>query len=307
MRELRPCCICGSGASTVRFEATVPPSVWTGEIPDPFKAHYRVNRCSGCGLQFSSPILDDAGIRSLYEGGISTRTNEFSGTNVATGEATGVQRTMELYYAEIRRFLRARGSFMEVGCDVGYLLEAARKDGFAEIYGCEPNRIARARASEISGAKISELFYEQWELPKAHFDALTLIHVLDHLVDPMSVLRKAYEELKPGGIVFAVVHDVECLIAKLAGERFPPFNLYHHYFFSKRTLRQLLEAARFNVLAVENTLNCYSLRFFLEKAPPFPGKQIFSTIFEKTHLARRSLTIPIGNIGAIARKPGPPL
>lgn len=305
MRELRPCCICGSSASTVRFEATVSEGLWKGEIPDPFKVHYRVNRCAGCDLQFSSPILDDAGVRALYEGGVATKKNDFSGTNVATGEAAGVQRTMELYYAHIRRFLQAKGSFMEVGCDVGYLLEAAKKDGFANIYGCEPNPLARERAAAIPGATISDLFYEQWELPKEHFDALTLIHVLDHLVDPMCVLRKAHAELKPGGILFGVVHDVECLIAKLAGERFPPFNLYHHYFFSKRTLRKLLEAAGFEVVGVDNTLNCYSLGFFVEKAPAFPGKEPLSNLLEKTHLARRSITVPIGNIGIIARKLGP--
>jgi SAM-dependent methyltransferase len=305
MRELRPCCICGSGASTIRFEATVSEDLWTGKIPDPFKAHYRINRCTGCDLQFSSPILDDDGVRSLYEGGIATKKDDFSGTNVATGEAAGVQRTMDLYYARIRSFLPGRENFMEVGCDVGYLLDAARKDGFSNIFGCEPNRLARERASAIPGATISELFYEHWELPKAHFDALTLVHVLDHLVDPMSVLRKAHLELKPGGILFGVVHDVDCLIARLAGERFPPFNLYHHYFFSKRTLQGLLEAAGFDVLGVANTWNCYSLGFFLEKAPPFPGKEAMSKVLAKTHLARRSLTIPIGNIGIIARKPHP--
>ena len=118
----------------------------------------------------------------------------------------------------------------------------------------------------------------------------------------MAVLKKAYKELKPGGIAFAVVHDVECLVARLSGERFPPYNLYHHYFFSKKTLRKLLEAAGFQVITVEPTLNCYSLGFFLEKAPRFPGKQFVSRLLEKTRLARLRLTVPIGNIGITARK-----
>ena len=40
---------------------------------------------------------------------------------------------------------------MEVGCDVGYLLEAARKDGFRQIYGCEPNPLARKRGPRYPG------------------------------------------------------------------------------------------------------------------------------------------------------------
>lgn len=192
---------------------------------------------------------------------------------------------------------------MEVGCDVGYLLEVAQKDGFDGIYGCEPNPVARECAAKLPGANISDRFYEHWELPRDFFDALTLIHVVDHLVDPMLVLSKARRELKPGGIVFAVVHDVECLLAKLVGERFPPFNLYHHYFFSKPTLRKLLTAAGFEVLEVKNTLNCYSLGFFLAKAPSFPGKRLVKRAIDGLGLASRSVTVPIGNIGIVARKP----
>jgi SAM-dependent methyltransferase len=290
----------------VRFEATFADDFWTGKVPGPFEAHYRINRCVGCDLQYSSPILDDSGVQALYAAGVATKPNEFSGTNVATGEDGAVRRTMQLYYDCIRPFLRSKHRLLEVGCDVGYLIEAARKDGFSEIYGCEPNPVAREIASRIPQTNITDLFYEHWTLPEDHFDALTLIHVLDHLVDPMTVLRKALVELRAGGILFAVVHDVDCLIARVTGERFPPFNLYHHYFFSKRTLRKLLEAAGFNVLAVKNTVNCYSLGFFLEKAPAFPGKQIFAQALDKAHMARRCLTLPIGNIGVIARKPDAP-
>ena len=45
-------------------------------------------------------------------------------------------------------------------------------------------------ARPIVNSVISELFYEQWELPRDHFDVLTLIHVVDHLVDPMQVIGK---------------------------------------------------------------------------------------------------------------------
>jgi SAM-dependent methyltransferase len=286
------------------FEATHSQDLSADRLPDPCKAHYRINRCAGCGLFYSSPILDEAGVRALYEHGVVTKSDGSKGTNVALGEAAGVQRTMQLYYARIRPFLSGRDNFIDVGCDIGYLLDAAQTDGFAHIYGCEPNSLARDSASKLPGAVVSDRFYEQWDLPQDHFDALTLIHVVDHLVDPMRVLEKACSELKRGGIVFAVVHDIECPLARLTGERFPPYNLYHHYFFSKLTLRKAFEAAGFEVVEVKNTVNSYSLGFFIEKAPAFPGKRSVSQILEKTGLLRRNLTIPVGNIGIVGRKPG---
>jgi len=288
----------------VVFAATHSAGLSAASLPDPYTAHYRINRCAGCDLLYSSPILDDEGVKALYEHGVVTKTDDSDGTNVATGEAVGVQRTMQLYYDRIRPFLRSRDSFMEVGCDVGYLLDVAQRDGFARIYGCEPNVLARERAAKLRNAVISDLFYEQWELPRDHFDALTLIHVVDHLVNPMRVLQKARRELKPGGILFAVVHDVECVLARFTGERFPPFNLYHHYFFSKLTLRKLLATAGFEVLEVKSTLNSYSIGFFLQKAPAFPGKGLLSQLLVNGRMSRRSVTLPIGNIGVVARKTG---
>src|ERR1035438_8181450 len=96
MRELTPCCICGSRQSTVVFEATHDSKLRADNIPDPYKAHYRVNRCSQCGLQYSSPILDDDGVRALYEHGVVTKSDDSDGTNVATGESRSEEHTSEL-------------------------------------------------------------------------------------------------------------------------------------------------------------------------------------------------------------------
>src|ERR1700719_3913639 len=108
MRDLTPCCICGNSASTVVYAATHTPDLSGANLPDPYKAHYRVNRCTGCDLKYSSPILDDDGVRALYEHGVVTKSDDSDGTNVATGESAGVRRTMELYYEHIKPFLRSR-------------------------------------------------------------------------------------------------------------------------------------------------------------------------------------------------------
>ena len=69
-------------------------------------------------------------------------------------------------------------------------------------------------------------------------------------------------------------------------------------------MRKLMGAAGFEVIEVSNTYNCYSLGFFLEKAPSFPGKGMLQRLFHATGLSQIRLTIPIGNIGVTARKPG---
>ena len=296
MREIA-CPICNDSERTVVFAATLPADFDEAAPPSPYSAHYRINKCASCGLIYSSPIMNDAGVAELYE--------HSSETNVEVGEEDNVRRTMALYYGLAKPHLSARDRMLDIGCDMGFLLEAARDDGFAELYGIEPNPIARSVASRIEGSMIIDGFYERTDYPVDHFDLITMIHVLDHLVDPRITLSHAIKHLRPRGILVAVVHNVDSLLGRLLGDRFPVFNLYHHYFFSKATLAQLFRRRGFEVIDVVKTRNCYSLGFFTKRLPGLPEairRGAFGAL-EATGLATFPVTIPVGNIGIVARRP----
>jgi SAM-dependent methyltransferase len=240
--------------------------------------------------------MDEAGVAALYE--------KSSETNVLPGEEDNVRRTMRQYYELTAPHLVARDRILDIGCDMGFLLEAAKTDGFAELHGLEPNPVARRVASKLPGAHISARFFEQTDYPAAHFDLIVMIHVLDHLFDPATVLRRALGNLRPGGLVLAVVHNVRSALGRLLGERFPVFNLYHHYFFDKQTLAALFRAHGFAVVEVASTYNCYSLGFFAERIPglPVPIRRATRKALETTGIGSFPITIPLGNIGIVARR-----
>jgi SAM-dependent methyltransferase len=297
MREIS-CPICSRDEKrTVLFGARLPADVGEAAPPPPYSGHYQINQCVGCGLIFSSPIMDDRGVAALYE--------KSSEANVQPGEEDNVRRTMAHYYRLAAPHLAGRMRMLDIGCDMGFLLEAARADGFAEVYGIEPVPVARRVAQAIPGARISEHFFETTTYPCDYFDLITLIHVLDHLDDPRVVLKKAMDNLRPGGLMVAVVHNIESLLYRVLGERFPIFNFYHHYFFSKRTLGELFRRQGFEVVKVVSTKNCYSLGFFAQRMPgvPDPMRQLTYRTLRSVGLAQVSLMIPIGNIGIIVRRP----
>lgn len=212
---------------------------------------------------------------------------------------------MDGYYALAQPFLTERERMLDIGCDIGLLLESARQDGFRELHGIEPNPKASRVAARIPGVALYEKFYEEQPFCDASFDLITLIHVVDHLVDSKSVLERSLRHLKPGGIILAVVHDVGSPLSQVLGERFPPLNLYHHYFFSRATLRLLFEKCGFEVVRVAPTYNQYSMGFLIDKAPglPVPARTSLRRALEAVGLARIPLTIPLGNIGIVARRP----
>lgn len=299
LREIASCPTCGEAKRHIVYASTFRAIPARGPI-DPYAAHYQINRCANCGLLFSSPILDEQGVRQLYSHG--------SETNVSMGEQANVAKTMRGYYALARPYLMGRERILDIGCDIGLLLRAARDDGFQELHGVEPVPLAREQAKKLVQASISSNFYEETEFPPDFFDLITLIHVVDHLVEPTAVLRRMLKNLKPGGVALAVVHNVASLLGRLLKERFPIFNLYHHYFFSKETLARLFAAHGFEVIKVVSTSNCYSLGFFASRVPGLsPALRSFAVRkLEQVKLASVPVSIPVGNIGIVARRPSAP-
>src|SRR5438477_272844 len=115
------CAICDSPESELVYESTVHSPVENGSRLDPYSGHYRINRCTRCGLLYSSPILEADALNELYTAA--------PHGNIVDGEEQNVRRTMQLYYDRARIFLRGRERMLDIGCDVGYLLEAGREDG----------------------------------------------------------------------------------------------------------------------------------------------------------------------------------
>lgn len=92
------------------------------------------------------------------------------------------------------------------------------------------------------------------------FDAIVYGDVLEHLVDPLRVLRALDERLAPGGRVVVSMPNVAHLWVRLSLllGRFEYadrgiLDRTHLRFFTERTLRELLDAAGLRVLRLEPT------------------------------------------------------
>jgi SAM-dependent methyltransferase len=291
------CPICINSNAHVIFDSTLP-SDWNETTPPPpYSAHYQIMKCDECNMIFSNPIMNDDCVSLLYE--------TSKETNVEPGEEPNVKRTMRGYYRLAAPYLASRQRILDVGCDIGLLLEAAKEDGFKELFGTEPVPNAREKAQRIAGTDISSIFFEHSNYSLSFFDAIFFVHVIDHLYNPRIALQKAFENLKPNGVIVAVVHNVHSSLFYLLRERFPIFNLYHHYFFDKKTFPALFVAEGYEVLRVVNTRNCYSFGFFARRLPGVPDvfRRFIYSALSAIGLARFPITIPIGNIAVVARRP----
>ncbi len=159
-----------------------------------------------------------------------------------------------------RQALPAAGALCDIGCGNGGFLQAfgSANPGWRMV-GVELDDRNRARVEAIRG--VERLHVGPVEQLQERFDLIAMIHALEHIPDPIAFLRGLKELLKPGGALLVEVPDLE----------FSPFDILiadHCTHFSGRSLRWVLDAAGYDVKALDNACVAKELTLF---AAPRPG------------------------------------
>ncbi len=252
-------------------------------LPD--RQHYQWVRCVSCGLLRSDPI-SDKNLGELYTGS----TFDYG------GEVDGLKRTY------LKLLLKSCGnsiplSVLEIGGGNGFFLEAVRSLGDIRVLGVEPSLDAINKAHpDIKPALIQDIM-RAGIVPSNSFDVCTMFHTLDHLPDPIAVLKECINSLKPGGILIIAVHNERAFSAKLMGEKSPIFDVEHTHLYSKKTAELLFQKLGLTNVKVRSYRNHYSLAYLLHLLPisrTFRASVLSSEF--GTVLSRIKVNLPLGNI-----------
>jgi SAM-dependent methyltransferase len=290
-----PCAICGSHTpASVLFEANFDPSHLNAEVFSarrlPDRIHYRMVKCLQCSLVRSDPIARPDLLAQLYQ----------ASTFTYSAELESLKSTYGRYIAE----LGAKGRLLDVGCGNGFVLEVAQAQGFAEVWGVEPSADAIRQAHPDLQGQIKESIFREGLFEDNFFDVICFFQVLDHLPDPLAVLKSALQALKPGGVILAINHDIEALQARLLGSRSPIVDIEHTYLYSKQTQQRLFEAAGLQVAHSFDVTNQYPLHYWLQLFPlPALLKRPSIALSKAIGLGHLPLALKVGNQGLVARKP----
>lgn len=156
---------------------------------------------------------------------------------------------LQYYYLNLRNIITEHigsGDILDIGCNAGYFLDVM--DGF-ERYGIERSESAGKVAKSRYGDNIFIGKFEDYKKPDFLFDCITMQDVLDHVTDPVTVLKKCNDLLKPNGILIVKVHDMDSLYAKIMGKNYyafiPPGHLFY---FNKKSMTILLDKAGFDIV-----------------------------------------------------------
>ena len=108
----------------------------------------------------------------------------------------------------------------------------------------EPSAALSAEARE-QGLEVLTGVLPHPEIADRRFDAVTLVDVIEHVPDPVELLRLARLQVAPGGCVFVVTPDIASLAARALGRRWWHLRLADVVYFTRATLTRALDAAGF--------------------------------------------------------------
>jgi SAM-dependent methyltransferase len=208
----------------------------------PVVDRFSIVQCPACGIAVTFPVISRDEMASYYPpayyGTGNRRFNPLFEWLVTIFRRRRVRR--------IERFIE-RGRVLDIGCGRGITLFQMKEDGW-DVSGVEISETAATHARSLLGDTVfvGDVLAAPW--PADSFDVINIWHVLEHLPDPVGVLARTRELLRPGGLLVVAVPNFESLQARFAGRRWFHLDVPRHYWhFGEKPLRALLEEKGFAI------------------------------------------------------------
>lgn len=190
-------------------------------------------QCADCRLKFHRRILSPETNEIRFADWMDEESiREFErlhGTNSDHAPAS-VQHILRLQQLGVKRLL-------DFGCGFGAFIEMCSRFGLDAV-GVDRSNARRGGAGVQIYAELDEV--------EGKFDAITMFEVLEHLDDPMGVLKALRARLNPGGMLVVEVPDTSGVTAiSSRSEYYKVHPLDHINAFTPETLVAFVETAGF--------------------------------------------------------------
>jgi 2-polyprenyl-3-methyl-5-hydroxy-6-metoxy-1,4-benzoquinol methylase len=291
------CPLCDADHYRVRYDSTLiepidPQRHYTSTSRE-FGRFGRIVDCRSCGIVYMNPRPHHLSVQDAYGEVEDVRYVEEEEGRVATFSES---------LAHIRRYA-ASGRLLDVGCHVGTFIALAEEAGY-DVEGVEPSRWAAKRAGERVRGPVRVGVVEDAPLAEGAYDVVTMWDVIEHLPDPSSTLRAVHAALRPGGVFAVTTMDVEALFPRIAGRRWPWYMQMHLFYFSRRTLGELLRRCGFELVEVSRHRRVVRVSYAVSRLGTYSRTAERVARFVTRPIAGRTVGIDLGDIvTVVARKP----
>lgn len=144
----------------------------------------------------------------------------------------------------------------DIGCAKGGFLSYLTEQGFSGLWGVDPNSSCLQQVSGIGGVQTRQGSAQKTPFEANQLRTLLLIHVLEHLYDPMAALQEAKRVLAPDGLLYLETPNAALYQSYPVSDYYWLSQREHINHFDRQLLVDLLQLAGFEVLqAGENLMS----------------------------------------------------
>ncbi|HEX4310728.1 MAG TPA: class I SAM-dependent methyltransferase [Acidobacteriaceae bacterium] len=210
--------------------------------PDRFNGRhtqYQLLRCSACSIVWLYDPPQPAAMGEHYG-------SDYDRTIAAASQAPDhwIPRRTELSR------LKSGGSILDLGCGAGGFLSTMKGPDW-KLYGIEMSEGAASMARERCGAEVFVGDVLDAKFPPASFDAITAFNVMEHVYEPREVLARVAEWLKPDGVFYAMMPNIDSAGAHIFRSYWYALELPRHlYHFSPATFKAVAQSAGLQEVSV---------------------------------------------------------
>lgn len=272
------CLLCGGGKWSQLVEA-----------PDNFPGGkglwFAVVQCLDCGLCFTNPRP-------------SARTmSQFYPPSYKPHRAPNARNRKKLnrrpvgFRAWLRKERQAlawhgHGRLLDFGCGAGSFLERMHRRGW-QVTGLDANPAAVERIRSEMGLEALVGTLPHPALSSASFDVVTMWESLEHVHDPLKVLKQAKRLLVPGGKLIVTVPNIDSLAFRTFGHAWYGLDLPRHLtHFAPWTLRILLHRAGFSPGPIRMVRHSHWLRWSAKLAARYAQPTLWHRLLQTKPVSR---------------------
>lgn len=212
-------------------------------------------KCRNCKIQFLNPQYTSEYLTEFY-----------SKYTIDQSEFDEILNESHLDCLKvIENYAKSRGKLFDFGSGNGHLISLAGKRGW-EVTGYDVDCDSVNIVSLKTGVKMYCGDFEKLHIEKESVDVVTMLHVLEHLKNPLEYIRILKNILKSGGILFITLPNIQSRssLLKLFLEKIrlkrkniaAYYDTAHHlFYFTPGTLRALLTKNGFDVRIIYSGKN----------------------------------------------------
>jgi 2-polyprenyl-3-methyl-5-hydroxy-6-metoxy-1,4-benzoquinol methylase len=168
------------------------------------------------------------------------------------------------------------GTLLDLGCSSGGFLKSVASPRW-QLYGIEMSETVARRAEAVTGAQVFVGDILDAPYAPSSFDVITCFHVFEHLYEPREVLKKVEAWLKPGGLFYLMVPNIDSAGAKVFNTYWYALELPRHLsHFSPASLSAIARSVGLEVESLTTHREPFienSVRYWLDERFRRAGRQ----------------------------------